>query len=118
MPAERQQVEEAIHTAERILDSINETIRENENTERLAVISKDLFVGQGYVSPLSSRVSYLRPTARHLDLTARTKYMGKRKLIREGELVKAKSGRKLHAILCNDVLILTDEAAHSLYRMV
>jgi hypothetical protein len=51
MPAERQQVEEAIHTAERILDSINETIRENENTERLAVISKDLFVGQGYVKP-------------------------------------------------------------------
>ena len=53
MPAERQQLEEAIHTAERILESINETIRENENTERLGIISKDLFIGQGLVQTVS-----------------------------------------------------------------
>ena len=53
-----------------------------------------------------------------LDLTANTLYMGPRKLLREGMLSKAKSGRKLRAFLCNDVMVLTDEIAKTLYRMV
>ncbi|KAG9035365.1 hypothetical protein FRB95_011385 [Tulasnella sp. JGI-2019a] len=97
---ERQDVESAIGTAESILDSINETIRENEGTERLAVLSQDLYIGQG-----------------RLDLTEPTRFLGKRRLIREGELTKARSGKKLHAVLCNDVLVLTDASAHALYRM-
>lgn len=97
---ERKQLEWAIATTERILDSINETIRENEGAERLAEVSRDLYIGEG-----------------RLDLTARTKYLGKRKLVKEGEVTKAKSGRKLHLILCNDVLVLLDAAARSLYRM-
>lgn len=44
--------------------------------------------------------------------------MGPRRLVKEGVLVKAKSGRRLHAVLCNDVLVLMDAAAQSLYRMV
>ena len=44
--------------------------------------------------------------------------MGQRKLLKEGTLVKAKSGRKLRAFLCNDILVLTEEATKSLYRMV
>lgn len=44
--------------------------------------------------------------------------MGSRKLLREGPLTKYKSGRKIRAFLCNDVLVLTDDAAKSLYRMV
>ena len=29
-----------------------------------------------------------------------------------------KSGKRLHAFLCSDVLVLTDENAKALYRMV
>ena len=32
--------------------------------------------------------------------------------------MKAKSGKRLRAFLCSDVLVLTDENAKSLYRMV
>lgn len=35
--------------AEAVLSHINETIRDQEGRERLKVISKDLWVGQGYV---------------------------------------------------------------------
>ena len=44
--------------------------------------------------------------------------MGTRKLLREGTLFKAKSGRKLRCFLCSDILVLTDDAAKTLYRMV
>ncbi|KAJ1309363.1 hypothetical protein OPQ81_006142 [Rhizoctonia solani] len=98
--AERAQISHAIQTTERILEGVNEAIREREGAERLGEISKGLYVGQG-----------------HLDLTAPTRYMGPRRLIKEGVLVKAKSGRRLHAVLCNDVVVLMDAAAQSLYRM-
>lgn len=32
--------------------------------------------------------------------------------------MKAKSGKRLRAFLCSDVLVLTDENAKALYRMV
>ncbi|CAE7139400.1 unnamed protein product, partial [Rhizoctonia solani] len=98
--AERAHISHAIRTTERILEGLNEAIREREGAERLGVISKGLYVGQG-----------------HLDLTAPTRYMGPRRLIKEGALVKAKSGRRLHAVLCNDIVVLMDAAAQSLYRM-
>jgi hypothetical protein len=44
--------------------------------------------------------------------------MGPRKLLKEGVVMKAKSGKRLRAILCSDVLVLTDENAKALYRMV
>lgn len=53
-----------------------------------------------------------------LDLMAPTRHMGMRKLLKEGQLNKAKSGRHLRAFLCSDILVLTDEAAKTLYRMV
>jgi hypothetical protein len=53
-----------------------------------------------------------------LDLTAPTRNMGPRKLLKEGIVMKAKSGRRLRAFLCSDVLVLTDENAKALYRMV
>lgn len=55
---------------------------------------------------------------RRLDLTAPTRYMGARRLLKEGQLMKAKSGRKLQAFLCSDILVLTEDAAKALYRMV
>lgn len=44
--------------------------------------------------------------------------MGVRKLLKEGTLMKYKSGRKLRIFLCNDLLILTDEKITRLYKMV
>lgn len=95
---------EAIKTscdmAERLLAHINETIRDQEGAETLKRISQHLWVGEG-----------------RLDLTAPTRYMGPRKLLRQGTLLKAKSRRKLHAFLCSDILVLTDESMKTLYRL-
>jgi hypothetical protein len=44
--------------------------------------------------------------------------MGARKLIKEGPLTKAKSGRKLYGFLCSDILVLTDASLKMLYKMV
>jgi hypothetical protein len=44
--------------------------------------------------------------------------MGNRRLLKEGVLFKAKSGRKLRAFLCSDILLLTDEGIKILYRLV
>lgn len=44
--------------------------------------------------------------------------MGPRKLIKEGTLTKAKSGRKLYGFLCSDILVLTDASMKTLYKMV
>jgi len=91
-------LENSIRSIEIILERINEAIRDREGREVLAAISKDLWVGQG-----------------RLDLTAPTRYMGPRKLLRQGILVKKR--RRLRAYLCTDTLVLTDAAARSLYRM-
>ncbi|KAI0312324.1 hypothetical protein OF83DRAFT_1146615 [Amylostereum chailletii] len=97
---DRQMTEHALQTAEKILGNINEAIRTQEGRERLKHLSQDLWIGHG-----------------RLDLTAPTRHLGERKLIKEGVLFKAKSNRKLHAVLCNDIFILTDEHAKSLYRV-
>ncbi|KAI9069473.1 hypothetical protein FKP32DRAFT_1617176 [Trametes sanguinea] len=97
---DRTQVERAQQMAEKGLNHINETIRDQEGRERLKEVSKDLWIGQG-----------------RLDLTAPTRYMGPRKLLKEGVLMKAKSGRKLRAFLCSDILVLTEDTSKSLYRM-
>jgi actin cytoskeleton-regulatory complex protein PAN1 len=44
--------------------------------------------------------------------------MGPRRLLKEGLLLKAKSGRRLRGFLCSDIMVLTDEAGKTLYRMV
>jgi actin cytoskeleton-regulatory complex protein PAN1 len=44
---ERNLIENAVDTAEKILNHINETIREQEGTERLRAISQELWIGQG-----------------------------------------------------------------------
>jgi hypothetical protein len=59
--------------------------------------------------------SYCFPFSR-LDLTAPTAFLGERKLIKEGDVAKAKSGRNLQVVLCNDILVLIE--SKNLYRMV
>ncbi|KIL68468.1 hypothetical protein M378DRAFT_184914 [Amanita muscaria Koide BX008] len=97
---ETEHIRDSIHTAEALLERINETIREQESHERLRIVSQYLWIGTG-----------------RLDLTAPTRYMGPRKLLREGLLIKAKSGRRLHGFLCSDILVLTDASMKTLYRL-
>ncbi|KIJ05275.1 hypothetical protein PAXINDRAFT_103843 [Paxillus involutus ATCC 200175] len=98
--AERQAITSALHTAEKIADEVNEAIRDQEGRERLHEISQELWIGQG-----------------RLDLTAPTRHLGARKLLKEGVLSKAKSGRRLRAVLCSDILVLMDEGEKGLYRV-
>lgn len=93
-------VNKALALAEATVARINEGVRDAEGHERLRVLSEDLWVGgEG-----------------RIDLTEPTAYQGPRKLIKEGAVAKAKSGRRLHMVLCTDVLILTEDK--NLYRMV
>lgn len=98
---DRKQVELALLAAESTLEAINESIREQEGQDRLRELSKRLWVGQG-----------------QLDLTAPTRYLGQRRLIKEGLLMKTKSRRRLRAVLCSDILVLVEESTGGIYRMV
>ncbi|KAF8216277.1 hypothetical protein K438DRAFT_1953239 [Mycena galopus ATCC 62051] len=97
---EHKAIQKSVGISEKILDHINESIRDQEGRETLKRISENLWIGQG-----------------RLDLTAPTRHMGMRRLIREGPLVKSKSGRKLYGFLCSDILVLTDGSMKTLYRM-
>ncbi|KAG7528641.1 hypothetical protein FFLO_06034 [Filobasidium floriforme] len=92
-------VANALEAVEEVLSSVNETVRTAEDIERLRVLSEELWIGQG-----------------RLDLTAPTAFLGDRKLIKEGDVAKAKSGRNLQVVLCNDILVLIE--SKNLYRMV
>lgn len=94
------ELENALSTAESMVARINERVREAEATERLKTLSDQLWVGgEG-----------------RIDLTAPTAYQGPRKIIKEGPVTKAKSGRKLQMVLCNDIVLLIED--ERLYRMV
>ncbi|THV00744.1 hypothetical protein K435DRAFT_750939 [Dendrothele bispora CBS 962.96] len=97
---EQNSIMQSLEIAEKVLNHINESIREQEGQEKLKSISEHLWIGQG-----------------RLDLTAPTRYMGPRRLLKEGIVMKAKSGRKLQAYLCSDILVLIDDKLRNLYRM-
>lgn len=59
--------------------------------------------------------------SQRLDLTAPTRLLGPRKILKSGPLAKSKSGRKLNCYLFNDLLLLTESRANnveSVYRYV
>jgi hypothetical protein len=94
------QLEVALGIAQDMVTRINERVREAEATDRLRTLSEQLWVGgEG-----------------RIDLTAPTAYQGPRKLLKEGSVSKAKSGRRLQMVLCNDIVILIED--ERLYRMV
>lgn len=95
---ERKLIESSLDISEKLLNHINETIREQEGYERLRQLSH-IWIGEGSDG-----------------VTAPTRAMGPRKLLREGMLMKAKSGRRLRGFLCSDVLVLTDERVKALYH--
>jgi hypothetical protein len=98
---DREKIDGALQAAEIILEAINESIREQEGYDRLKELSKGLWVGEG-----------------QLDLTAPTRFMGPRRLLKEGPITKAKSKKRLRAVLCSDILVLVEESTGTVYRMV
>ncbi|KAI5983026.1 hypothetical protein EDD15DRAFT_2376903 [Pisolithus albus] len=98
--AERESIANSLACAERILEEVNETIRDREGRERLGEVSEELRIGKD-----------------RLDLTLPTHHLGPRRLLKEGVLAKAKSGRKLRVLLCSDILLLlTESEGGGLYR--
>ncbi|KAG8833257.1 hypothetical protein FRC17_011032 [Serendipita sp. 399] len=97
---DRVMIDRALLAAEAILETINESIRDQEGHERLKELSNNLWVGQG-----------------KLDLTAPTRFMGQRRLLKEGVVVKSKSRRRVRMVLCSDILVLVDEASGSVYKI-
>ncbi|KAI6004671.1 Dbl homology domain-containing protein [Pisolithus albus] len=99
--AERESIANSLACAERILEEVNETIRDREGRERLGEVSEELRIGKD-----------------RLDLTLPTHHLGPRRLLKEGVLAKAKSGRKLRDLLCSDILLLLNESeGGGLYRV-
>lgn len=82
---------EALVSTEGFLDRINEAIRNSETKERLEDIQFKMATSD---------------SSEGIVLTSETKYLGQRQLVHEGQLRKAKSGRKLYMYLCNDLLLL------------
>lgn len=79
-------------------------MRTNENEEKLLTLTNHLeFAG------VDGR----------LNLTAPTRLLGARKILKEGKVAKAKSGRGLNLYLFNDLLLLTENrggAVEAVYR--
>lgn len=115
---EERAIRKSREVAEKILDHINETIREQEGREKLKSVSETLWIGNAYVAFTCENLFHAYTRDSRLDLTAPTRHMGARKLLKEGLLIKAKSGRKIFAFLCSDILVLMDEGMKTLYRMV
>ncbi|KAF9086756.1 actin organization and endocytosis protein [Mortierella sp. AD031] len=82
---------EALVSAESFLDRINESIRRGEDKQKLEELQRKLPNGD---------------LSEGLVLTSETKFLGPRRILQEGTLRKAKSGRKLFAYLCSDLLLL------------
>lgn len=95
----------ALQLSEQLLFKVNEGIRDSENRNKLASI----------------KINGLQ-----IDLTGQTRFLGQRLLRHQGVLTKAKSKKKLHALLLTDMLLLlilpsqsrvgSDGNAYDLYR--
>ncbi|CAI2169930.1 13957_t:CDS:10 [Funneliformis geosporum] len=92
---------QALHKAEAILEDTNEAAREQENQLKLTEISK---------------LVDLEDLDEKLDLMSTTRLVGKRQFILEGPLRKAKSGRHLYGYLFNDLLILAQHNKKAVAR--
>ncbi|CAG8557077.1 1263_t:CDS:10 [Ambispora leptoticha] len=95
---DHEKIMQSLKKAEDILEETNEAAREQENQVKLAEISKLIDLDGLEVK---------------LDLTSMTRLLGKRQFVMEGPLQKAKSNRKLHGYLFNDLLILAQESRNS-----
>ncbi|KDE02848.1 hypothetical protein MVLG_06638 [Microbotryum lychnidis-dioicae p1A1 Lamole] len=95
--SDRALLTQSLEIAEGILGVINEAVRAHENEERLVY--------------LSDVIEFSHSIEARLDLTAPTRLMGLRRLLKEDRVTKARSGRKLNVYLFNDLLIFTETKA-------
>lgn len=105
----------ALNMAELLLKNINQAARKVENFLKISMLADSIDLG-----PLSGTGS-----GAGLDLAGMTKRMGRRELLFQSELKKAKSGRKLAVFLFNDLIILCEPTGwssskikYTLYRQV
>ncbi|KAG9290202.1 hypothetical protein G9A89_022178 [Geosiphon pyriformis] len=98
---DHQNIIQSLNIAEDILEQTNEAAREQENQVKIAEIAKSVD---------------LEGLEEKLDLKSLTGLVGKRQFVMEGPLQKAKSNRKLHGYLFNDLLILAQPSRHSAAR--
>ncbi|KAI9004449.1 hypothetical protein DFJ74DRAFT_693455 [Hyaloraphidium curvatum] len=89
---DHQQVMESLDACESLLDKVNEMVRDIDNRAKLEEITQQVD---------------LDSSDENINLFSATKYVGPRMFVYEGPLAKAKSGRKLHALLFNDLLLIT-----------
>ncbi|KNC97059.1 uncharacterized protein SPPG_07456 [Spizellomyces punctatus DAOM BR117] len=89
---DHESVVRALAMSEKAAEMVNTAARERESREKLEEVMKilDLTCDEEH----------------RLDLSAPTRVLGPRIFVHEGPLMKSKSGRKLHAYLFNDVLLL------------
>jgi hypothetical protein len=81
----------ALSLMETLLSDVNAAAKDSENEAKMKEIS-----------------SLIDLETVHLDLTGMTRHLGKREYLHEGTLYKAKSGRKLHVFLFNDLILLCE----------
>lgn len=114
--------------AEGTLNNVNEAVRTHENEEKLAYLSDTLeFSGvldgvrRRLLRALVSLKANQTAQSQRIDLTAPTRLLGPRKILREGKLAKAKSKRPLNCYLFNDLLVFTESVGSTseiVYRYV
>jgi hypothetical protein len=98
-----------LQIAESVLNATNEAIREQENEERLRVLSNSLkFDGLHFVRPKTLR--YPSVTDSHasqgIDLGAPSRLVGNRRILKEGTVTKGLRDKKLEIYLFNDMILL------------
>jgi hypothetical protein len=92
---------QALNLAELLLKNINQAAKKVENSLKVSILAESIDL-----SPLSGSAS-------GLDLAGMTKRQGRRELLFQSELKKAKSGRKLAAFLFNDLILLCEPTGSS-----
>lgn len=96
-------LKKSLTEAQSLLDTTNETIRLRQDHGRLHDISRKLYIGS----------SEGKNGSVHLDLTQPTRFMGRRRILRDEVLTKHRSGRKISVLLCSDLLLLLVEGISS-----
>lgn len=92
--SEHARLKGCLNTIERILLATNQAVREEEDFETLV--------------ELSDTVHYAGAEPQ-LDLTQPSRLVGKRKIVRHGELAKGRRRKVVHGWLFNDMLLLLKE---------
>ncbi|RKP06297.1 Dbl homology domain-containing protein [Thamnocephalis sphaerospora] len=93
--ADYDSIRKAVDLAEDLLRRTNEAARDRADFTRLKEIAASLIMDS---------------SAQQLDLTGCTRFLGQRRFVMEGVWIKGRQGRRLHAFLFTDLLLLCEAA--------